>query len=151
VYEYATTESPGHKELRNLVIAAISNRPVVQNSTLRLESTIGLLRSTADLATDLLLSGLNTTMLIEATKHLFVCAKCPYVHVGARNCQYVTFGDGASGGRRCPKCQNHTRTTSKRAALAVDLVRAYPCPLCEGTHTLVPEYELPTLSADEDY
>ncbi|KAF2007552.1 hypothetical protein P154DRAFT_414539, partial [Amniculicola lignicola CBS 123094] len=57
IYDHTTTDLPAHKELRGLVVAAVANRPVVLKMILQLESTVGLLRSTADLATDLLLSG----------------------------------------------------------------------------------------------
>ncbi|KAF1828723.1 hypothetical protein BDW02DRAFT_593086 [Decorospora gaudefroyi] len=57
IYDHTTTDPPAHKELRGLVVAAVAKRPSVLKSILQLEIESGLLRSTADLATDLLLSG----------------------------------------------------------------------------------------------
>ncbi|KAH7410422.1 hypothetical protein DE146DRAFT_742876 [Phaeosphaeria sp. MPI-PUGE-AT-0046c] len=57
MYDHTTTDSPAHKELRILVVTTVAERPAVLKSILRQENTTELLRSNADLATDLLLSG----------------------------------------------------------------------------------------------
>ncbi|EDU44795.1 predicted protein [Pyrenophora tritici-repentis Pt-1C-BFP] len=55
IYNCTTTDSPAHQELRGLVVAAVAKRPSVLKSILQMEHESGLLRSTADLAIDLLL------------------------------------------------------------------------------------------------
>jgi hypothetical protein len=145
IYDHTTTDLPAHKELRSLVVAAIANRPVVMKSIFQLESTAGLLRSTADLATDLLLSGLHSREMQDVAKQIFVCGKCRYAHAGSRGCSYVTQRNIADTSV-CPICENYTGAASKKFACVNSLVQAYPCPSCEGIHTLKPEPNNPPLS-----
>ncbi|KAI2481063.1 hypothetical protein Ptr902_08089 [Pyrenophora tritici-repentis] len=76
IYDHTTTDLPAHEELRGLVVAAVANRPVVLKLILQLESTAGLLRSNADLATDLLLSGPYMSKIEDVAKYIFTCGKC---------------------------------------------------------------------------
>ncbi|KAF2818317.1 hypothetical protein CC86DRAFT_399334 [Ophiobolus disseminans] len=89
IYDHTTTELPAHEELRGLVVAAVANRPVVLKVILQLESTVGLLRSNADLATDLLLSG-------------------PYIQTGVTSKRH-SYKVGLVGSFSCPSCDGlHT-------------------------------------------
>ena len=54
IYDHTTTEVPAHVELRGLAVAAVAGGHSVLKSTLRNEGIVELLRSNADLATDLL-------------------------------------------------------------------------------------------------
>jgi hypothetical protein len=89
VYGHTTIELPAHVELRGLVVTAFADRPSVLKSTLQLESTEDILRSSADLATDLLLGGLQGPKAGDASDHTFVCDHCRYVHAGSGNCANV--------------------------------------------------------------
>ena len=91
IYDHTATGLPAHEELRGLVVAAVANRPTVLKSILQMESTAGLLRSTADLATDLLLSGPYRSKLKDVAKYVFTCGKCHYAHVGSNKCAYLTY------------------------------------------------------------
>ncbi|KAF2275229.1 uncharacterized protein EI97DRAFT_81740 [Westerdykella ornata] len=55
IYDYTTTEVPTHVELRKLVVAATTDGSIVSTSMLQDKGVVELLRSNADLATDLLL------------------------------------------------------------------------------------------------
>lgn len=57
IYDHTPTEVPAHVELRNLVVAAVTDRHSVLKSTLHSGIIVELLRSNADLATNLLLGG----------------------------------------------------------------------------------------------
>jgi hypothetical protein len=132
IYDHTTTEYPPHEELRSLVVTAVTNRPSVLNSILGLKSTAGLLRSTVDLATDILLSRRHTS------EYIFICDKCRYVHVGPRDCSYVASLKSSLYEHRCPVCKNCTGLVSKRFVHYVDLVQPYSCPFCDGFHTIEP-------------
>ncbi|KAH7563633.1 plasma membrane calciumhypothetical proteintransporting atpase 2 [Bipolaris maydis] len=56
VYNHTIIDWLPHRDLRDLVVATVANRPSVLKSILEMESTPGLLRSTLDLATDFLLT-----------------------------------------------------------------------------------------------
>jgi hypothetical protein len=55
VYEFTTTEALAYREIRNVVITIVASRCCMLRSTLKKETVVNLLRSNADLATDLLL------------------------------------------------------------------------------------------------
>jgi hypothetical protein len=150
IYNHTTTELPSHKELRSLVVAAVVNRPVVLDSILELESTAELLRSNADLATDLLLSGLLSRRVQDAAMHMFVCDKCHYAHAGARDCTNVTFQSDVLRGTVCPVCRNYSGVISKRLYHKIDLHQAFSCPCCQGIHTLKPVAETQSLPVDKN-
>jgi hypothetical protein len=130
IYDHTTTEYPAHKELRRLVVAAVTNRPSVLNSILGLKSAAGLLRSTVDLATDILLSRRH------ASEYIFICDKCRYAHIGSRDCSFVASLEGPLCQYKCPECDNQTGATSKRFTHHVTLVEAYSCPYCDGFSTI---------------
>lgn len=147
IYDH-TTELRAHEELRSLVVSAVASRPVVLNSILQLKSAAGLFRSSADLATDLLLSEPHTRKIANGATYIFICNKCQYAHVGARECSYLTSVEGSSYGMMCPKCGTHTGITTKKFTYRVSLVRTYSCPSCDGIHTSVPMHELQLTSVD---
>jgi hypothetical protein len=55
VYDLTTTEASAHGETRKVVITAVASRYYMLRSTLQNETVVNLLRSNANLATDLLL------------------------------------------------------------------------------------------------
>lgn len=148
IYDHTTTNLPAHEELRGLVVAAVANRPDVLKLILQLESTSGLLRSTADLATDLLLSGPYMSKMKEVAKHIFTCGKCQYAHVGSYDCAYVASRNGFVHVTICPNCGIQNGVTSKRHTYTVGLVKSFSCPSCDGIHTLEPVAELQPSTAD---
>ncbi|KAF2177164.1 hypothetical protein K469DRAFT_604387, partial [Zopfia rhizophila CBS 207.26] len=148
IYDHTTTELPAHEELWGLVVAAVANHPAVLNSILRMESTVELLRSNADLATDLLLSGLHRLKTEDVAKHIFMCDNCHYAHARSRDCSFVASKD--SLGRVCPQCGNRTGVTSKRYTHRVDLVQAFSCPSCDRIHTIDPKPQPQPSTANAD-
>jgi hypothetical protein len=146
IYDHTTTDLPAHQELRGLVVAAVANRPVVLKVILQLESTVGLLRSNAELATDLLLSGPYMSKIGDVAKYIFTCGKCQYAHVGPRDCAYVASRNSLLPERACPQCGSQTGGTSKRHSYKVGLVGSFSCPSCGGLHTTepLPEHLLST-------
>ncbi|KAJ6199969.1 hypothetical protein J3E72DRAFT_238593 [Bipolaris maydis] len=134
-YDNTSTEVLAHVELRGLVVAAVAGRHSVLTSTIRNESIVELLRSSADLATDLLLGGLGPKAK-DGSEHIFLCDYCHYVHAGSRNCSNVVFGGSILGG--CPQCGHPSGTTSKRYTHRVRVVSAFSCPFCDGIHTVAP-------------
>jgi hypothetical protein len=151
IYDRTTTELPAHAELRGLIVAAVTNRPVVLNSILRLESTAELLRSNADLATDLLLNGPYTSKIEHVAKHIFICGKCQYTHAGSRDCSYLAHRRSSSHEKTCPQCGNQNGITPKRHGYRVGFVESFSCPYCDGIHTirLVSEPQAATLDASD--
>jgi hypothetical protein len=138
VYEHTTTDVLAHVELRGLVVAAFAGRYSVLRSTMRNTNIVELLRSNADLATDLLLRGLPENI---HGQHIFLCSGCRYVHVGSSECPSVVSQNRLGIGRLCPKCGKESGATSKRFTYKVDLCQAFSCPSCNGTHTLDPGLE----------
>ncbi|OAL01547.1 hypothetical protein IQ06DRAFT_316444 [Phaeosphaeriaceae sp. SRC1lsM3a] len=55
VYDFTTTEALAHREIRNVVITSVASRCYILRSILKNETVVDLLRSNAELATDLLL------------------------------------------------------------------------------------------------
>ncbi|KAF1365200.1 hypothetical protein EJ07DRAFT_161285 [Lizonia empirigonia] len=55
IYDFTTTEALAHKEIRKIVITTVASRCYKLKSALGNETVVDLLRSNADLATDLLL------------------------------------------------------------------------------------------------
>ncbi|KAH7078407.1 hypothetical protein FB567DRAFT_135069 [Paraphoma chrysanthemicola] len=147
VYDNTTTDLPAHVELRSLVVAAVANRPVVLKGILQLGNTAELLRSHADLATDLLLSGPYMSKKADVRKWIVTCSRCQYVHVGSRKCSRITARDGINYDRTCPKCASGTGVTSKRNSYKYELVDSIPCPECDGIHTSEP-VSMPQFWAD---
>jgi len=148
IYDHTTTDPPAHKELRGLVVAAVAKRPSVLKSILQLEIESGLLRSTADLATDLLLNGPYMSEMKDPAKHIFTCGKCQYVHVGSQDCAYVASRNSYHRGKACPHCGNRTGVTSKRHAYTVEMVESFSCPCCDGIHTLASVSDLQPSTSD---
>lgn len=136
IYEHMTTELSAHKELRNLVITAAVNRPAVLLMTLGKDSMVELLRSDADLATDLLLpvARLHTNKAKDVSKCIFRCSDCQYVHAGSRNCSYVESGNSLIE-MSCPRCGNQSGLGYRPYAHTSDQFQAFSCPSCDGIQT----------------
>ncbi|CAN9091547.1 unnamed protein product [Alternaria alternata] len=100
IYDRTTTDSPAHQELRGLVVAAVAKRPSVLKSILQLEIESGLLCSTPDLATDLLLSRPYVSEMKDRAEYIFTCGKCQYAHVGS----YMASRNSFLQGDACPHC-----------------------------------------------
>jgi hypothetical protein len=147
IYDRTTTDLSAHKELRGLVVTAVADRPVVFKEILQLKSTAGFLRSNADLATDLLLSGPYISKIGDVAKYIFTCGKCQYAHAGSRNCAYLA-SQNIFHGRSYPQCGSQTGVTSKRHSYKVVLVGAFSCPSCDGIHTTEPVPEPQPLVED---
>ncbi|PVH90153.1 hypothetical protein DM02DRAFT_79809 [Periconia macrospinosa] len=73
IYDYTTTELQAHKELRGLVVAAVTDNTILSKSIFQMKSIEELLRSNADLATDLLLSGQQRLRDKEASTSILTC------------------------------------------------------------------------------
>ena len=101
IYDHTTTEVPAHVELRDLAVAAVTGRHSVLKSTLKNESIVELLRSNADLATDLLLGGPSGPKAEHDSEHIFMCDNCHYAHAGSRNCSYNASDNSLSPWRFC--------------------------------------------------
>ncbi|KAK7178268.1 BTB/POZ domain-containing protein [Paraphaeosphaeria sporulosa] len=139
IYDYTTMEAPAHVEIRNLVALAVSGRRSVLKTTLMNESVIDLLRSNADLATDLLLGwrhGLTAKGIID---YHFICEHCHYSHVGPRNCPNILPVDG-SGTRDGPQCGKGNGNQARHTRwVNISMRPAFSCSLCDGCHTLKPD------------
>ena len=136
VYDHTTTEAPVHVQLRNLTVAAVTGRPSVLKSILGTEGTEELLRSSADLATDLLLGGLHRPKVVDVSEHVFMCDHCHYAHVGSKTCSNAAYTDLLGG--KCSQCGARDGTISKRYVHKVDVWSAFACPSCDGIHTAPP-------------
>ncbi len=141
IYDYATTESPAHAELRHLVVDAVLRRSSVLKSVLRNGSTVELLRTNVDLAIDLLLGGPHGFRAKNATEHIFMCDSCHYAHAGSPKCVFISSENSASLQTPCPLCQNTSGTMSKRFTHSVAMFTTFSCPSCDGFHTAAPEFE----------
>lgn len=134
-YDNTSTEVPAHVELRGLVVAAVAGRYSALKSTFRIENIVELLRSSADLATDLLL-GVLEPKVKDSSEHIFMCDHCHYVHAGPPNCSNVVSGNSISGG--CPRCGSSSGTMSKRYTHRIGMFSAFSCPFCDGIHNAAP-------------
>jgi hypothetical protein len=135
VYDHTTKELSAHAEIRSLTIAAVSNRPAVLYSILQLERTVELLRSDADLATDLLMSTTHEPKLEDVAKHVITCDSCHYAHIGPSDCSSLPPPDSLFGAIICPQCRSYHGVTVTRT-IRVNMMLAFPCPSCDGYHTL---------------
>ena len=129
VYAYTTSDLPVHVELRDLVIVAAVCQP---ESFLRNESVEELLRSNADLATDLLQSRVQGVKARDLGEHIFMCDHCYYVHAGSPNCSNVEL----SLNNKCPKCMESAGSTFKRHVHKVGSFQGVSCSECNGVHTV---------------
>jgi hypothetical protein len=130
VYDYTTTESSAHVELRNAVVAAVAGRQTMLRPTLQEVTVIDLLRSNADLATDLLMGGQYGSKADKVSESHFICEHCQYSHAGLRSCPLVTPVKTTDK----PICGNLSHHTQR-----VYTSRAFPCHSCDGHHTIDPD------------
>lgn len=82
VYDYTTTEVPAHIELRDTVVGAVAGCYSVFQATLQNSNSVELLRSNAELATDLLLGERHGSRAKTVSEQQFVCGHCHYSHAG---------------------------------------------------------------------
>ena len=134
VYNHTTTDVHEHVKLRGYVVAALADRHSVAKATMAMESVEGLLRSSADLAIDLLLGGVQGPKAGDGSQYIFVCTHCQYMHAGSRGCEQL--GAFAQTSKCCPQCSAETGRMSKRFQHRVKSVSASPCPSCNGVHTM---------------
>jgi hypothetical protein len=134
VYTHTTTEVLAHVELRNSVVATVAGCHSVLRSILQDGSFEELLRSSADLATDLLLYGLHRPRKQDASGHIFLCDFCHYAHAGPSDCSNVTYTN-SYGKRACPQCNCEPGRRVRQYTQMLDIYPSYPCYSCEGTHT----------------
>jgi hypothetical protein len=132
VYNHTTPEVLAHVELRSSVVAAVAGRPTVSKAIYQNEGFEELLRSTGDLATDLLLYGLHGSQEKDALKQISRCASCGYTHVGSRDCPNVM--SGYANGGWCPQC-GRTPKKRKKGLCKPDLFETFACVSCKGFHT----------------
>jgi hypothetical protein len=135
VYDHTTTELPAHTEMRGLIIAAVTYRPAVLYSILQLERAVELLRSNAELATDLLLRTAHEPKAEDAKHVIITCDNCRYAHIGPRNCPSMPPRSGF-GEDICPQCRSYRVEKMKRLVVRVVMLPIFPCPSCDGYHTL---------------
>lgn len=133
VYSCTTSELPAHVELRNLVVRAVPGHPDVLESFFGNEGVEDLLRSTADLGADLLLSRMQKVQTRNAQVHILTCDHCHYVHTGSLDCPAVVREEFRLA-QTCPQCGKRDRTMVKKHVGRVLWPRAQPCPSCEGVH-----------------
>jgi hypothetical protein len=134
VYDYTTTEVAAHIELRDIVVGAVAGRHSVFQVTLQNSNNIELLRSNAELATDLLLGGRHGSRALAASEHHFVCGHCHYSHAGSHICPNVIRKNV------CPSCGK--RSEKEVNARKVVLHPAFSCRACDGFHSLEPGDEV---------
>jgi hypothetical protein len=134
VYDFTTTEASAHREIRNIVITAVASRCYMLRSTLQNETVVDLLRSNADLATDLLLGRRYGSMANDVGEYHFTCDYCRYNHSGPQNCPNVSSVD-ANGARVCPNCLKGSGSKVAHYTRKVELHPSVSCTLCDGFHT----------------
>lgn len=129
VYEYTTADSPVHKELRDLVVAATARDGIFEDGTVEV-----LLRDQADLSTDMLVFRDRVDAARKLSQEIFTCDHCHYVHVGSRMCAEVA---GVAQSKTCPRCKDDGRpsTRTERFEFEVGSRRALSCPGCSGLCT----------------
>lgn len=140
VYDFTTTEAPAHKEIRHIVINTVSSQWYMLKSTLHNETVVSLLRSNADLATDLLLGRRYGSMTKDVGEYHFTCDYCRYNHSGPQSCPNVSSMSG-NDNSVCPNCQKESGGRVSHYTRKVELSPAFSCTLCDGfhTHSLEPE------------
>lgn len=140
VYDFTTTEALAHREIRNVVITSVASRCYILRSILKNETVVDLLRSNADLATDLLLGRRYGAMANDIGKYHFTCDYCRYDHSGLQNCPNVSSAD-ADGAKICPNCHKVSGSRVAHYTRKVELHASFPCTLSDGfqTHSLETE------------
>lgn len=135
MYGHTSAEVPAHTELRKLVVAAVSDGYLLK-STLDNENVVELLRSNADLATDIILNRSNGSKANPVSEQIFTCSY-HYTHAGSPLCSYIVCDD-IFGQKSCPQCRFEAGSTAKRYLHKISLLTAFPCPFCSGIHTAIP-------------
>jgi hypothetical protein len=133
VYSCTTSELRAHAELRDLVVRAVPGHPDIQESFFRNEGVEDLLRATADLGADLLLSRMQSAKPRNTHVHILMCDHCHYAHAGPSSCPSVVRNE-FSLVQTCPQCGGKDKMTTKKHVQRVLWPQAQPCPLCGGVH-----------------
>ncbi len=129
VYNHTSSEVPNHRFLRSHIVSSMKNRPSFMNEALETEAIEQLLRGSADLATDLLISGKDHLDAKTGCRSVFLCRNCKYTHVGSLECTELMGKMGRLG--LCPDCHN-----AKKYLMEVPLyIGQNSCPSCEGVQT----------------
>ncbi|CAI6227025.1 unnamed protein product [Periconia digitata] len=133
IYDYTTTAVAGHIELRDIVVGAVAGSHSVLQKTLKDSSITELLRSNADIATDLLLGGRHGSRAKDVSEHHFVCGYCYYSHSGSCMCPKIMNRNV------CPSCGRREEDLYRQKLI---IHSAVSCPDCDGFHgTQAPEPE----------
>lgn len=136
IYDYTTTEAPAHADLRNSVIPAVAARPAVLQKTLQSERAVEVLRSNADLATDLLRFRVRGPSVNEQddAKGISWCPHCFYAHMGSPTCSNV-----ASSTMTTPFTFGQSRFCGQCGRSGINSVTvASQCSSCNGMHSKRP-------------
>jgi hypothetical protein len=140
VYDYTTAEGPGHNILRSQVVAAVTSSRSVSKLFLDVKSVQALLRSNADLTTDLLLSGVSLGKEKDTLQRIFTCSHCHFAHFGIPTCRFLKKAMVLT--RRCPQCQGSGYSPSKQYGPIVKVSCITACSECQGYHTSLPEPDI---------
>jgi hypothetical protein len=134
VYDYTTTEVLAHIELRDILVDAVAGRNSVFHAILQNSKDVELLRSNAELATDLLLGRRHGSRANDVSEHHLhlVCGHCYYSHTGPRMCPNVVCKNF------CPSCGKRSEKGSNSVRKVV-MQPAFSCPGCDGFHSQEPE------------
>lgn len=140
VYNHTMTGYPAHAELQSSVVEAFMGLHSLSTSALYDQSTVDLLRTNADLATDLLLN-LTGPKTRDLSVRVLVCDMCHYVHVGRSDCPRIVRAESSADflnqSPSCPSCGQHSPLGKRnKAALEVRLHQTVQCPGCDGVHSL---------------
>jgi hypothetical protein len=141
--------------LHHALLSAVPDDPVKALKFLHNEHVSGLLQSSANLGTDMLLHRLKYFALrTNPDDHLFHCENCGYGHIGFKHCPRVDPFESMPRLRprppprpnqvmRCPQCDDPHRTfgLSFRVGRRTTLKMTYPCTSCDGAHTKKPVVE----------
>jgi hypothetical protein len=154
--EYATTDASPHSELRSAFLFAVPYHPQKALKFLHDEHVSGFLRSSVDLATDMLLYRLKHFELrSEPDDHIFHCEICDHGHIGSKHCpcvnqaaasipftSFLRPGPQVIVVKLCPQCDpRYTFPIIHRRGYYVTLRMTYPCTSCRGVHTKEPAAE----------
>jgi hypothetical protein len=130
IYEYTTIAAPAHVEIPDIVVDTVASRHSIFSSTLRNQNIVDLLRSDADLATDLLLTGRHCPKEEEIIRFHFTCGHCNYSHAAVGNCLGIwRFYNGVS---------SMFEETRKDASVHTEgrLIPGFSLRVCNEFHTI---------------
>lgn len=133
VYGSTTSSLAEHVALRKTVVEPATRNARADAAFFQHAGVEDLLRSSADLATDLLFSGARQVNARNQVSWIFVCDHCKFTHTGSRTCPNSavdTFGK-----ETCPDCHQSTGAASPRTIAKVKTSKGVSCDSCQGIHT----------------